>query len=414
MPEREALRVRAVRAVRIVHDPPLPAAFLHYQLALPSAPGVDAVAAAVGMSGDDPDGLLSRAAARHWWSADHGQLPLRLASSGELAAAGWPRLPAERLGLADPALLTEPGCPLEAPDPDRRHAWVPARLLREPCAAEEGTPGWVPYSLAFPRWQDTRAEEPRTHPPFFAGIGAGTDVAEASADAWAQLRAQDALWAWWSDPRAPSPFPLAPSAQIAALCEGGGPLRLQLGHIPAPLGGRAVLARAEAEGLSALGAACGPEEAAQRAAVAGALWQLVVARALDDPGDALHRSGVAGLSPYRADRAYLAAAGPRRRRLLDPLGHVQLLLDPILQAEIARRFAQRAEPAAAAEPAASRAPVGGVWRVRLSPAGSAGGTVCVRLLVPAARTLPLGAFPPEPSAGEQRAARPEGLPYPGW
>jgi len=87
-------------------------------------------------------------------------------------------------------------------------------------------------------------------------------------------------------------------------------------------------------------AASGIDRGGRRQACARALWQLVVARALDDPDDPLHRTAghVLGvLSPHREDRRYLDAFGPLHRRLLDPLCHVQLLLDPRMRAEIRRR-----------------------------------------------------------------------------
>ena len=193
-------------AVRLRHDAPFPPDFRHYQLSMPQAPGVDERAVAVAIAEEtevDDTALLRTTAARHWWSADHGQLPVRIASPRELIDGGEQILEVPALGLLDPSLLEEPGCPIERVDPTRPHAWVPARRL-----GDRPADGWVPYSLAFARPHDTRPDEPRTHPPLLAGLGAGSSRRRARRAAWASLCAEDALWTWWSDPSAPAPTPL--------------------------------------------------------------------------------------------------------------------------------------------------------------------------------------------------------------
>jgi len=97
---------------------------------MPQAPGVDERAVAVAIAEEtevDDTALLRTTAARHWWSADHGQLPVRIASPRELIDGGEQILEVPALGLLDPSLLEEPGCPIERVDPTRPHAWVPAR-----------------------------------------------------------------------------------------------------------------------------------------------------------------------------------------------------------------------------------------------------------------------------------------------
>lgn len=439
-------------AVRLRHDAPFPPDFRHYQLSMPPAPGVDerAVAVTIADEGDADDIALLRAtAARHWWSADHGRLPVRIASPRELIDGGEQILEVPSLGLLDPSLLEEPGCPIERVDPTRPHAWVPARRL-----GDRPADGWVPYSLAFARPHDTRPDEPRTHPPLLAGLGAGASRRRARSAAWASLCAEDALWTWWSDPSAPPPAPLdSAGAQQDARAWGADGLSVGLGILPGGLASRVCLAVIDDGGITALGAASGIDRGGRRQACARALWQLVVARALDDPDDPLHRTAghVLGvLSPHREDRRYLDAFGPLHRRLLDPLCHVQLLLDPRMRAEIRRRTgtvaagpvagagratgrpvrtARITQPVPPARPAGCF-PRGCAWEVLLSEGSAPQGDVCVRLLVPGASTLPLGAFPPDPEVarsarrrlgrrtdGEGRAGVPPRTslwPYPGW
>ena len=414
-------------AVRLRHDAPFPPDFRHYQLSMPQAPGVDERAVAVAIAEEtevDDTALLRTTAARHWWSADHGQLPVRIASPRELIDGGEQILEVPALGLLDPSLLEEPGCPIERVDPTRPHAWVPARRL-----GDRPADGWVPYSLAFARPHDTRPDEPRTHPPLLAGLGAGSSRRRARRAAWASLCAEDAR-AWGADG-----------------------LSVGFGILSGGLGSRVCLAVVDDGGITALGAASGSDRGGRRQACARALWQLVVARALDEPDDPLHRTAghVLGvLSPHREDRRYLDAFGPLHRRLLDPLCHVQLLLDPRMRAEIRRRTgtvaagpvagagratgrpvrtARITQPVPPARPAGCF-PRGCAWEVLLSEGSAPQGDVCVRLLVPGASTLPLGAFPPDPEVarsarrrlgrwtdGEGRAGVPPRTspwPYPGW
>lgn len=431
-----------LRAVRLRHGPPLPAAFRHYQVSMPQAPGVDDLAVAVDMSQTDEQRLLGEVVARHWWSADHGQRPVRLASPAELSAFGEEHLAVEAMGLLDPALREEPGCPVEAVDPRRRHAWVGAQLL----GSSPGR-GWVPYSMAFPRWMDTRPGEPPTHPPFLSGLGAGASRAEAVVRAWEELSVEDALWTWWSDPCAPVLQLLPPEASAGPWQSDG--LEIGLAVLPCSLGGSITVAVVDDGELTVLGGGPGTGRDGRLAAVARALWQLVMARALADPGNALHRAGggapggIGALAPYRCDRRYLEQAGRRWRNLLDPIAHVQLLLDPVMREEIGRRIGRGTAGAAARRtaggdrpgaphgldgsssailpaptrpscdaPGADHLPEGAVlprgqaWVVDLGPGeGVRGSTHCVRLLVPGAGSLPLGAFPPDPRVAAAARAR---------
>ncbi|WHU46140.1 YcaO-like family protein [Gordonia sp. L191] len=388
-------------------------------MSLPRHEGVDAQAVVVDLAAvDDPDSLRW-AALRHWWSADHHRLPRRFAAGDDLEAEGAEALDVAALGLIDPDLLTEPGCPVTQPDTDIPRTWVAATRCR--LSATEGAgyrSGWVPYTLAFPRGWDTEPGEPRDHPPFLAGLGAGRTHAAAVAEAWAGLAVEDALWRWWSGDRPQvvdaSVPPHAQTAGLWADC----PLTLTLQLLPTCLGGVVTLAAVDDSEIIAVGGGYGHDVRAQRTAIARALWQLVTARSLGEATSPMYCAGTSGLPPHRAERDYLCAAGPRHRRLLDPVAHVQLLLDPLVRNAVRERIGSPVlvtktpgthnEHGRAA--ALENLPHGYAWRVDLSPPEDATGC-CVRFLVPGAATLPLGAFPPDPSV---TATTRGALPFPGW
>lgn len=130
--------------------------------------------------------------------------------------------------------------------------------------------------------------------------------------AWDDLRVEDTLWTWWSDPCAPLPRRLPPDASAVRLWHSDG-LEIGLAILPCSLGGSITRAVVDDGDLTALRGGPGIGRDGQCTAVARALWQLVIARALDDPGNALHgggggesdggelrRAGVPGLWPRTA------------------------------------------------------------------------------------------------------------------
>lgn len=108
--------------------------------------------------------------------------------------------------------------------------------------------------------------------------------------AWDDLRVKDTLWTWWSDPCAPLPRRLPPDASAVRLWHSDG-LEIGLAILPCSLGGSITMAVVDGGDLTALGGGPGIGRDGQCTAVARALWQLVIARALDDPGNALHGGG---------------------------------------------------------------------------------------------------------------------------
>lgn len=431
-----------LRAVRLAHGPDLPAGFHHHQVRMPVARGVDAHAVAVQLTDGpaDPEVLVD-AAVRHWAGEDHGQLDVLDATAADLRAAGVPVLTLDDLGPVDPAVLVQPGCPLVRVREGTRTAWAAATRY---AADGSRVTGRVPYAQAVVRWLDARPDVPVAHPLNMAGLGAGRGRAAAVEAACRDLAAQDAAWTWWADADAPAPPPV-PLAAGVARAWGASPLALDVRRLPSPLGASVVLATVDDGDVATVAVAAGPDEQAQTSAAARALWQLVVARDLADPDGSLLRSGAPGLAPHRPGRDYLAAAGPGHRRLVDPLGHVQLTLDPVVRERLRARLAgagdggtHRAgagggalgdadgggghERGGACTTAAVRAARHGLWVADLTtPDVAVRGWCCVRVLVPGASRLPVGAFPPDPVVARAAAGRlgrrpgpREATPWPGW
>ncbi|MFC8190286.1 hypothetical protein ACFUMH_01345 [Cellulomonas sp. NPDC057328] len=417
----------ALHAVRLTHGPDLPAGFHHHQVRMPVARGVDAHAVAVQLTDGpaDPDVLVD-AAVRHWAGEDHGQLDVLDTTAADLRAAGVPVLTLDDLRLVDPEVLAQPGCPLVRVEDRTRTAWAAATWH-----APDGTvaTGRVPYAQAVVRWLDARPDVPVAHPLNMAGLGAGRDRAAAVEAACRDLAAQDAAWTWWADADAPAPPPV-PLAAGVARAWGASPLTLDVRRLPSHLGASVALAAVDDGDVTTVAVAAGPDERAQATAAARALWQLVVARDLADAGGSLLRSGAPGLAPHRQGRDYLAAAGPGHRRLVDPLGHVQLTLDPVVRDRLRDRLGRRPTVTASARgagpgvasAAAVRAAGSDLWVVDLTtPDVAAHGWCCVRVLVAGASRLPVGAFPPDPVVARGAARRlgrepgpVEQAPWPGW
>ncbi|MEV7767152.1 hypothetical protein [Microbacterium sp. NPDC086615] len=395
-------RTLTARPVRVGHAAPFPAAFHHLQIAMPTATGVDAHAVVVDLAPEvDPD-AIDAAVRRHWWSADHGQLEVRRASARGLAAEGAPVLRASDLGWVDPIERAMPGFPL-APDDDLvERRWVRAR--------RGSVEGWMPYTAAVARPGDARPDEPLVHPPLLGGFGAGVDNDDARAQASRSVVVDDALWCWWTG--------LAPAASLALSPQvrdswADADLELTLCRLDRGVLGPVALAAVDDGRVLTVGGGYGLDAPGQRAAIARALWQLVLARSLDDPGSDLHALGVPGIVPPRADRRYAPTDPRTRRRLLDPLSHVQLALDPRVRA----RLRERLDDLRPGPPAVSAA--GETWTVDLAPDGRV-----VRALCPDAIPLPLGAFRLDPALIAAAARRPGAnpvtpaaaaqTPFPGW
>ena len=414
------MRELVARPVRLRHPPPFPSAFQHLQVAMPAASGVDAHAVVVDLAEEVDAALVDAAVRRHWWSADHGQLSPRRATVRELTAEGRPVLRVDALGWVDPAERALPGFPLAPDADDAPRLWVRARRDDASGSAE----GWMPYTAAVARPTDTRPDEPLVHPPLLGGFGAGVDPVSAFEAAWRGVVVDDALWCWWTG--------LAPAASVDPSPEvrrlwADADLALTLRRLDRGVISPVTLAAVDDGIAQTVGGACGQDATAQRTAIARALWQLAIARRLDDPAGSLSAPGVVA---HRADRRYAPSSAAERRRLLDPLAHVQLSLDPRVRRVLQQRLDSAATassprvsrtdgtPSASRDPGAPPAAPVETWTVELSPDSRV-----VRVLSPAAVPLPLGAFRLDPALIDRAARRlghgvtaeaEQQRPFPGW
>ena len=428
------MRELVARPVRLRHPPPFPSAFQHLQVAMPAAPGVDAQAVVVDLADDVDAALVDAAVRRHWWSADHGQLSPRRATARELAAEGGPVLRMGDLGWVDPAERALPGFPLAPDTDDVPRLWVRARRVDAAGAVQ----GWMPYTASVARPTDARPDEALVHPPLLGGFGAGADPVSAFDAAWRGVVVEDALWCWWTGlASAASVEPIPEVRRLWADADLGLTLRRLDRGVLAP-----VTLAAVDDGIAlTVGGGFGQDAAAHRTAIALALWQLAIARSLDDPAGALSAPGVI---THRPDRRYAPSSAAGRRRLLDPLAHVQLSLDPRVRGAVRQRL-DAAAPACdaptrtgdggwdagdrphgappafpSADPSDGIPPADPVerWTVDLAPDARV-----VRVLSPAAVPFPLGAFRLDPALVDRAARRggraptaaaAEQTPFPGW
>ncbi len=421
-----------LEVVRRHYLPPMPPGWCHHQVRMPNKAGVDGWAGAVQLvgAGESPDietAVLS--AVRHWCGEYQGQVEVREATLTELKAEGDPVVGLDDLLLHDPALLDQPGCPLTRVNASTAMRWV--RGVRHRTGAAP-TPGWVPFSQTVVRWLETFPGQPVAHAMNMAGLGAGNSYDTAVEHAAADLLAQDAVMTWWRHGGQAVLTRVSPTERVQQSWSGS-PLRLRLHRLPTPNGFPVVLATVvdttdQLVTLSAR-AADSLDEAADQA-VAHALWQHACARDLLDPGGDLRSTAVPGLQPYRNDRAYLAGSGPGHRRVVDPMGNLELGLDPRLAAAVLQRTRRSSPPSRD-----SRTRQGGsafqtlldrgqqAWIVDLTTDEvAAAGRRCVRVLAPESLRVPAAAFPPGPAAHAAAAAEtygwpaqpPELLPYPGW
>ncbi|MFC0582983.1 hypothetical protein [Micrococcoides hystricis] len=371
-------------------------------MSLPERTGVDTIAPAVGfdLTAEQTAQLVQRAAARHWYACDHGQLTVREGSQNQLEAE-TPVLGVHDFGLVSPVLAEIPGSPLVPATPNTQHRWVRSEYMAG-LNDESPTPGFVPYTLAVPRPWDHHQQEPRITPHYLGGLGAGECLKQATEAAWANLNVEDALAHWWYGHRRVTAMTPGPDLEpeTCGVRYRFGALHSSLGEpvtvvmIEAPSGGRR---------LQALGGGYGHDIDGQRSALANAWWQWAMARELSDPQSSLYEGHGSGLPRYRVRNDYLRAARARNfRTLLDPLAHVQLLLDPDMAAHIGARWKQGTGPHSQAAPTRESEEI---WRVVYTHQP---GVSVVRLLVPRALKLPVGAFPATPQQFI------ESVPYPGW
>ncbi|WP_116951408.1 YcaO-like family protein [Jiangella endophytica] len=229
------------------------------------------------------------------------------------------------------------------------------------CAELDGGSVWVPASLVYLNWRQSRFRHlPRTHHLNYAGIATGQGADDARDRGVLEVVERDALELWWhlDGPT----FGIEP-ASVPGLAENlaGSELEVHLVAMPSEFAPAvAALVHDGRRGLYAAGfsAALDPAEAARKA-VLEAVHTWIYTQGCTSADGWVFRAVEQGMMArglyldFRADRAYQDAAGEQCENVVDLGAHVQLWLDPRLHAQ-ARRFRR---PALGLRPLDALAPV---------------------------------------------------------
>jgi len=335
---------------------------------------------------------------------------LTRASWSDLDRAGVAAVRPDGLALHSAEQVTAAGFPFVGLDAGTPVLWASGRRL------VTGDTVAVPASIVYLSWlTGPTVGEPPTNFPVSAGVAAGPDIESAVGAARREVLERDALATAWA---CGWPFPplAVPSwiNDVAGSLGPGADLRVNL--VPnrdrLPVVFAAVFDTAH--GLVGSGCALRDtvEEGALKAIAEAVVSLDAAAQVADESSPFIRRlSTRAGpLKPWRADRRYLRSYRQDWSDVVDLACHVQLLLDPELQALVHARLA--AVPGATAVPGApmagrdgtERAGGGSVVVVDVTTADVAeAGITVVRVVAPGRRSTAPAAFPylsglPEPPA----------------
>lgn len=402
------------RIVERPRHPGAPPGFVHLHAELPylshldprSQPDPLAPAGAFrgGPLSPDDEAILSGVA--HESGAFVRQGELRPGSADGLAAAGERVLSVRRWAPHPDHLHDRPGFPFVRDDPAAPTWWLRG--------ADRHGVRWAPLSLVHAGYLASGLDDlPVTNGHNLVGLQAGFTEHEALDRAAAHLIAHDAVARWWATG---SPLRRVEPPALVREAWGDCPWRVGVLELPARFGVPVRLAVVDdpEAGIVALGHAADrrADHAALRA-LADALVQHACARDLDRSDGLIRRAadlgngGVAGLAEHDPERAY-ASAFADRRRMVDPMCHVQYGLDPAVVARTRERLEPGgcvADPSDAdVSPFAALDASGEEWvRVDVTtPRARAAGAHAVRLLAPGLRRLAMAAFSDERDV------------YPGW
>ncbi|MBB6174917.1 ribosomal protein S12 methylthiotransferase accessory factor [Nocardiopsis mwathae] len=355
--------IRSVRAVP--HPAGAPASYLAMTAAVSDARRLGewpADRVSLGTSFDDAGqariAAIAEGAERYcgnWLPADLPDDELRIASRAELTAAGADPIDPADLPVYAPWQYARGGFPYQRLTEETPTLW--AR-----CTGLDGARTWVPASLIYLNWRQSRFRHlPRTHHLNYAGIATGQGTDDARDRGVLEIIERDALELWWHlDGPA---FGIDP-ASVPGLESDlrGGSLRVFLVAMPSEFAPAvAALVHDEERGLYAAGfsASCDPVRAARKA-VLEAVHTWVYTQGCTTADGWVFRAVEHGLLArglyldFRADATYRDAAGEQCENIIDLGAHVQLWLDPRVHEE-ARRFTAPAlgtRPITALEPVA--------------------------------------------------------------
>ncbi|WP_407319891.1 YcaO-like family protein [Isoptericola halotolerans] len=410
------------RVVRRAPDARAPRAFVHLHAELPTLASVDPrwqpdlLAPAGALDGQDAERAAVLSGLAHLCGAWLGQGELRRATDRELRDAGERLLGVREWRPHDPALQTLPGFPFRPVAPGAPTWWLQGTEHLGATTA----PCWVPFSLVHAGYLASRLVGlAATNGHNLVGLEAGQDRSEALDRAAGRLLAQDAVARWWYDD-GPALRDVALPPQVR---DDDAPVALRVLAVPSPSGVPVRLAVADdrEQDVVALGYACHEDPAV---AAEGAVWEALVQHAsasdLARPDSLIRRApelgngGVAGLAAHDPQRHY-GAAFADRRRMIDPMCHVQYGLDPDVVRQVRRRTQPDTGPGAEPDGAP---PTGSTFTRLLEAPGRvvtvdvttsrvrAGGFCAHRVLATGLRRLTVAAFPQRRSEAQ--------APYPGW
>lgn len=412
---------------RLIARPPHPSApsnFVHFHAELPFLSSIDGrfhpdpLAPAGGFTGatEPPQQSALLSGLAHYCGAYLGQGERRWGSAQGLQQEGDAVLTVEEWQPHDPALHDQPGFPFVRDHPALEQWWLRGDALTGR--------RWVPISLVHAGY--LASELPGLSVTNFhnlVGLQAGFARSDAVDRASAHLIAQDAVARWWSSGEIPSdPLPDAalPDAALPGLESSPWVIRLLAVPTPFAVPVRLAVVDDPVDGVISLGYGCAASATdAGLRALSEALIQHASARDLAAPSSLIRDSAtlgngaVAGLAPYDAQRGYAGGEFEDRRRLIDPMCHLQYGLSPEIVSHTRARTMpsgttcdvtrdRRGSPFSALIDAGVDTVVVDVTTERVR----ASGAIAVRVLARGLRRLAVGAFP---DASSRDAAI-----YPGW
>lgn len=279
----------------------------------------------------------------NWLPTDLPDGQLRIATRDELVSAGATPIALDELPVFAPWQYDRDGFPYQRLTEDTPTLW--ARCTDERSTDERNTDVWVPASLVYLNWRQSRFRGlPRTHHLNYAGIATGQGSADARDRGVLEIVERDALELWW---HLDGPTTGIDPASVPGLVTdlSGSNLAVSLVVMPSEFAPAvAALVHDPDRDLYAAGfaAALDPARAARKA-VLEAVHTWVFTQGCTTADGWVFRAveqGMLGRGLYlehRDDARYLDAAGAHCERVVDLGAHVQVWLDPRVHHH-ARRF----------------------------------------------------------------------------
>ncbi|TLW90351.1 hypothetical protein FFT09_20755 [Saccharomonospora piscinae] len=274
----------------------------------------------------------------NWLPAELDPDQLRVGSRADLISAGLHPIRLSELPTFASWQYDRRGFPYHRFTEDTPALW--AR-----CADEHGSDVWLPASLVYLNWRQSRFRRlPRVHHLNYAGIATGQGTADARDRGVLEIVERDALELWW---HLDGPTVGIDPASVPGLADdlAGSSLTVSLVVMPSEFAPAvAALVHDPDRGLYAAGfaAALDPARAARKA-VLEAVHTWVYTQGCTSADGWVFRAVEQGLMArglyldFRADASYLDAAGAHCEHIIDLGAHVQVWLDPRVHRE-ARRF----------------------------------------------------------------------------